>query len=313
MDDFLQPPHLTNGMRVAVIAPAGALLDRAAVDAGTSVLERLGLQVVYGAHAFEVNGHFAGTDEQRAADLAWALSASDVDAVWCARGGFGSHRTVAALRTRREVPTPSHEKPFIGFSDLTVVHQYIAHAYGWVTFYGPNVDALGTATSYTLEMLQHALFSTSPFTIASPPDCPSPAALVPGVAEATLSGGCLELLAMLVGSDLSPRFEGRIAFFEDVATAVPRIDRRLAQLTAAGCFSGAAGVLVGEHAKSGNTPAELAQLSELFREHFGRLGIPCLYGVPLGHGLHQATLPLGTHCRLDSDNGVLEILRPGVR
>jgi len=313
MELFLQPPRLTDGMRVAVIAPASPVLDRTAFESGIGVLEQLGLQVVYGSSVFEVNGYLAGTDEQRAADLAWALCAPDIDAIWCARGGFGSHRTVAALHGRLQGQSPLHAKAFIGFSDLTVIHQYIARTFRWVTFYGPTVDDLENATEYTLEMLRRALFSTSTFTIANPPDVPRPTALVPGIAEAALTGGCLELLAMLVGSALSPLFEGKVVFFEDVAVSAPRVDRRLAQLMAAGCFAGAAGILIGEHAKSANSAAEAAQLSAVFREHFQPLGIPCLYGVPLGHGMHQATLPLGTLCRLDSVGGVLEVVRPGVR
>jgi muramoyltetrapeptide carboxypeptidase len=42
------------------------------------------------------------------------------------------------------------------------------------------------------------------------------------------------------------------------------------------------------------------------------LNAPTIYNLPLGHGKHLATLPLGVHARLNADKGQMEILESGV-
>jgi len=49
-------------------------------------------------------------------------------------------------------------------------------------------------------------------------------------------------------------------------------------------------------------------------EHrLGPLGVPVLYGHPLGHGRHLATLPLGVRYTLDADARTLTVDEPAVR
>jgi len=92
-----RPRSLRPGSRVAVVAPSSGLLAASALDRGVRALERLELEVVVGAAVREIRGYLAGEDGRRAEDLLWALSDRSIDAVWCARGGYGAARTVAAL------------------------------------------------------------------------------------------------------------------------------------------------------------------------------------------------------------------------
>jgi muramoyltetrapeptide carboxypeptidase len=106
--------------------------------------------------------------------------------------------------------------------------------------------------------------------------------------------------------------EGRILFIEDVGEETYSIDRMLAQLWLAGKLQKAAGIIWGECSKCG--PADLQPsfatpftLGETIDYHLGRLAVPVLAGLTIGHTADQATLPLGIRATLDADRGTLTI------
>lgn len=264
-------------------------------------------------HVDALRGYLAGEDRDRAADLVAALSDDSFDAVWCARGGYGAMRTVAALSGDPLGPLEGERsKAVVGFSDVTVIHALLARRLGWVSFYGPTVASLARASDYTLEGVERALFRSAPFLVPANPDDPWVTTVHPGTAEGPLKGGCLALLAALVGTPLQVDFDGCIAFFEDVDESPARIDRFLSQLTAAGCFEGCRGVAIGEHVDIEVTGGASLGLEHVFEDLIGPLGVPACYGLPIGHGRHLATLPLGTPCRLDADAGTLAFTEAGV-
>jgi muramoyltetrapeptide carboxypeptidase len=297
-DATRRPARLRPGARVAVVAPSSPPPEPSMLGRGIRALGRLGLETVVAPGAWEVQGYLAGDDRRRAEDLLWALGDDSIDAVWCARGGYGAQRTVAALPDGELQALRGRDaKALIGFSDITVLHALVSARLGWVSFHGPVVSDLGRASEYTLAGVRDALFAAEPFTVAPHPDDEFVTTLVPGQAEGPLAGGCLTLLAALAGTPLQVDFAGRIAFFEDVHEPPYRIDGRLSQLLAAGCFRECAGIVIGEHVADLLAP----------------LGIPCCFYLPLGHGAHLATLPIGARAQLDADQGVLRIVEPGVR
>jgi muramoyltetrapeptide carboxypeptidase len=309
----LLPPRLRPGARVGVIAPSSGTLEPSRVARGAAELERMGLEVVYGAHVRENRGYLAGEDRARAEDLLWALGDPSLDAVWCARGGYGAQRTVAALAPGEiEALAGRPPKVFVGFSDITILHALIARRLGWVTFYGPNVTSLGDRDSYTLEGVRRALFDAAPYAVGPHPDDPWVSTLRPGTAEGRLGGGCLTLLSALAGTPLQVDFAGRICFFEEVHERAYAIDRALSQLLAAGCLDGCRGIAIGEHTDVPEDGPTLG-VEQVFEDLLRPLGIPACFYLPLGHGEHLATVPLGATVRLDADAGTLSVLDPPVR
>jgi muramoyltetrapeptide carboxypeptidase len=310
----VRPPRLGPGNRVAVIAPSSGLLEPSRLARGVAELEAMGLEVELGPHVHEIRGYLAGEDRARAEDLLWALGDPRIDAVWCARGGYGAQRTIAALAPGElEALAGRPAKVFIGFSDITVLHALLARHLGWVTFYGPNVVSLGERDPFTLEGVHRALFAGEPYAVGAHPDDPWVSTLHPGIGEGLLGGGCLTLLAALAGTALQVNLAGKICFFEDVDEATYVIDRSLSQLLAAGCFDGCRGIAIGEHADVvAEGPSSLG-LEQVFEDLLGPLGIPICFFLPLGHGRHLATLPLGAPVRLDADAGTLSVLEPPVR
>jgi len=310
-----QVPVLRAGMRVGVVAPASPVSDPDLAERGLTVLRDLGLEVELAADPGRRRGHLAGTDAQRAADLAAMLARPDLDALVCLRGGEGTLRTLLSLPP--DLPrrlAGARPKAVVGFSDITLLHAWLAAELGWTSFAGPGVTSLAAATPYTLEHFRRALFVAEPYDVGPAPGDPAPTTLVPGSAEGPLAGGCLSLLVSLLATPWAPDLTGCVLFVEDVNERPYRIDRMLSQLLAAGQLQRCAGIVVGECV--GCEPADPARsltLDEVVDDLLVPLGVPLLAGLPLGHGRNLATVPLGQPVRLDADAGILRILRPGVR
>jgi muramoyltetrapeptide carboxypeptidase len=310
-----RPPRLRPGMTLGVVAPSGPVLERSRIGRGVAALERLGFRVELAPHARDDYGYLAGRDADRADDLLAMLERDDVDGVLCLRGGYGALRTALALdrdRLRRLADRPP--KPFIGYSDITVLHALLGRELGWTTFYGPMVTSFVDASDYTVAAFRRALLAAEPFEVPPDPDDPYVETLVPGEAEGELAGGCLALVVSLLGTPWELDLRGKLFFFEDVNEPPYAIDRMLTQLLAAGKLQGCAGIVVGEHADCRpRGPGNSLSLEQVFDDLLRPLGLPAIYPLPIGHGRHLATLPIGAPARLDATNRTLRILEPGVR
>ena len=295
----LQRPRLSPGDRVAVVAPSGAV-DEARLHAGCAVLEALGLDVVLGAHVLDrVPPNFAGTDADRAGDLATAWCDPTVRGVLCARGGHGATRLLERLDWR--ALAAAGPKVLHGASDITALHVAFGRRLGITSSFGPMVaGALADGRPDDVAALRDALFGVAPLHLSGG------RALLPGTAAGRLAGGTLSLLTALLGTPDAPApMTGRIVFLEDVREAPYRVDRMLTQLLRAGVLAGVAGFALGTWTDCGD-PVEL---ENVLLERLTPLGAPILAGLDVGHGARQRTLELGAPARLDTERRTLEITR----
>ena len=309
----LKPRRLRPGATFGVVAPASPLYNRGDLARATAVLTRLGFQVKPGQHVRDRHGYLAGSDQARADDFMHVWCDPEVDAIICLRGGYGSARIIDRLEFADLAARP---KPFVGFSDITALHLALGRRANLVTFYGPMMLSLARpgVSSYTLDGLVKALSQAEPLGVVPPnPDDPWVETLTGGVAEGELVGGCLTLLAQALGTADQPDWRGKIVFFEDVKAEPYQIDADLTQLLRTGAFDGVAGIIVGEHADVGPRAYRAAfpstlSLEDVLDDLLRPLGVPTIYNLPLGHGPHLATLPLGVHARLDANDGRLELV-----
>jgi muramoyltetrapeptide carboxypeptidase len=295
----LRRPRLGPGDRVAVLAPSGAV-DEARLCAGCAVLERLGLEVVLGAHVLDrVLPNLAGTDADRAGDLATAWCDPTVRGVICARGGYGATRLLDRLDWR--ALAAAGPKVLHGASDITALHVAFGRRLGITTSFGPTVSgALADGRPEDVAALRDALFAVGPLRLCGERE------LVPGAATGRLAGGTLSLLTALLGTPDAPApMAGRIVFLEDVREAPYRVDRMLTQLLRAGVLEGVAGFALGTWTGCGD-PVEL---EGVLLERLTPLGVPILAGLEVGHGPRQRTLELGAPARLDTERRTLELTR----
>jgi muramoyltetrapeptide carboxypeptidase len=287
---------LGTGATIACVAPASPVFDRSLVDAGLAALEAHGYRALVPADRRD--GHLAGSAAERAAELEGAFADSAVDAVMCVRGGYGSGQLLPLLDLER---LAASGKPLIGMSDITHLHVPLAAA-GAACLWGPMLVKQGSAGEYTTRLFRQAL-SGRPYTV---PATAQAVTIVPGRVRALLTGGTTSVLCATLGTPWELDTEGRLLLLEEVCEEPYRIDRRLTQLAQAGKLAAAAGFVVSEHHECAPRRAERSQtLMQVLRRHLEPLGKPCLYGLPLGHGEHLATVPLGVPVELDAGAGIL--------
>ncbi len=106
---------LKQGAKIAVVAPAGRF-DKKRLNRGMQILQEWEYTLVPGPNLDAAHRYFAGTSEQRAADLNWAFTDPDIDAVWFARGGYGTVQVLDQIDW-----SAVDDRPVIGFSDATAL------------------------------------------------------------------------------------------------------------------------------------------------------------------------------------------------
>ena len=247
----------------------------------------------------------AGRDEDRAADVNAILSDPDVKAVVCLQGGYGTPRLIPLLD---EDAFRANPKAICGYSDLTTLHLAASRWGNVVSFYSNGVTGIGApeVTDFSKASLRRALFSDEPYGSIGPnPDDPYVRTIVGGRATGRLAGGCAGLLTSAIGTRLQPDFRGRIVILEEIENEGYILDGILTHLRNAGLFDGAAGIVVGDiNAKWSGGIAELSA-EDIVEEVLAPLGLPLIFGLPIGHNKHHATVPLGALATLDAVSGSL--------
>jgi muramoyltetrapeptide carboxypeptidase len=312
-----RPPRLGSGARIALVAPAGPLLEGDDLTRAGALCRALGYEPVLSPGAGRHYGYLAGTDQERLDDLNAALGDPSLDAVWCLRGGYGATRILDRVDFAALARRP---KPLVGFSDITALLIGAVVRAGVVAFHGPVARA--AMPPFSREHFERVLTRPEPAgrlgRLPPPSDVLIPrenriVTLAGGTAEGPLFGGNLSLIQCLLGTPFFPDLEGAILFLEDVGEDLYRVDRMLAHLRAAGALDRLAGVAVGRFTDLERRGADGALgFDEVLRTYFGPLGIPVAHGFPVGHIDDQWTLPLGIRARLDADAGDLELLEAAV-
>jgi muramoyltetrapeptide carboxypeptidase len=302
-----KPARLREGDTVAVVAPASSWENRSEILRGVAGLEAWGLNVKLGEHVNDRHGYMAGRDEDRAADLHAALADPDVRAIVCLQGGYGSPRLIPLLDAAVFGANP---KSICGYSDLTTLHLAASQWGDVISFYSNGAAGVGSpeVTDFSKASLRRALFSDEPFGPIGPnPDDPYVRTVVGGRATGRLAGGCAGLLSSALGTRLQPDFRDRIIVLEEIELEGYTLDGIFTQLRNAGLFEGAAGIVVGDiKTKWSGGIAELST-EDIVEEVLAPLGLPLIFGLPIGHNKHHATVPLGALATLDADAGTLVV------
>jgi muramoyltetrapeptide carboxypeptidase len=312
----VRPPRLAAGARIALVAPAGPLLEKDDLTRAGALCRALGYEPVLSPGAGRHYGYLAGTDRERLEELNAALADPAIDAVWCIRGGYGTTRILHQVDFAALARRP---KALVGYSDITALLIGAVVRAGVVAFHGPVARAAMPA--FSRAHFERVLARAEPAGRLG--RLPQPDVLLPrenrivtlagGTAEGPLFGGNLSLLQCLLGTPFCPDLDGAILFLEDVGEDLYRVDRMLAHLRAAGALDRLAGVAVGRFTELERRGADGALgLEEVLETYLLPLGIPVAHGFPVGHIDDQWTLPLGVRARLDADAGDLELLEAAV-
>jgi muramoyltetrapeptide carboxypeptidase len=313
----VRPRRLQPGDTVGLVDPASAIWEPMNVEIVVESLTALGFKTKQGANLLARRGYFAGTDEQRAADLNTMFADPEVRAIHCVRGGWGCARLLPLL----DWPTIARNpKILLGYSDITALLLALHAKTGLVTFHGP----LGTSqwNPFNVGYLKRVLQEGEAVTFENLKEIDKDDLTVtenriqtlhPGTARGRLLGGNLTVLTSLVGSGYLPDWEGCILFLEDVEEAPYRIDRMLTQLHLAGILQKARAVIWGNctDCKVGESYGSLT-VTEVLQDHLRPLGVPAWRGAMIGHVERQFTLPVGIEVEVDAGAGTIRMVEVGV-
>jgi muramoyltetrapeptide carboxypeptidase len=302
------------GSTIGIVTPGSQAESRAEVLRGIAWWETHGYRVMLAAGALMETDWHAGPPEVRARDLQDAFADPEIDAIQTMRGGYGSAQVIPLLDLEAIARQP---KAFFGLSDITALHVAF-NAAGLATFYGPSLTMVGDPSppAFTTDRLLSVLEGATSGLV--PPDAErlNLLAISPGRASGRLLGGCLTDFMYTIGTPWEASLDGAIWFFEETSTAPIRIDRSLLWLDQIGKLRGVRGIVVGELAgcewyEFQSSPRSKT-LEHVLTDRLGGLGVPILYGLPLGHGATLSTLPLGVQATIDADALTLTIDEPAL-
>lgn len=314
---LIKPARLREGDLVGLIAPGGHTSD-AAIEKSVRNIEALGFRARLGANLRAVHGNYAGSVQQRLADLHAMFADPEVKAIWCIRGGSGCISLLASLDYALIRANP---KILLGYSDITALHLAIHRHAGLVTFHGPVASS--TASPYATAHLLALLMDPRPtYTIPMAMENARQAMAEPhyairtvhgGSASGPLMGGNLSMVSALAGTPYAADFRGSILFIEEVNEAPYRIDRWMTQLDLAVGLKKAAAVMIGICDQCEGTDEDITlTLDETFDIHLQPLKAPAVTGYSFGHIRNQFTIPMGIRATLDTERQTLTLLEPSV-
>lgn len=292
---MIQPPFLKQGATVGIIAPARKL-DEAVARKAKALLETWRLTVVLGKHLFtNEHSYLSASDEHRRMDFQQMLEDEKIEAIFCARGGYGSTRIIDQLKYEPLLKKP---KWIIGFSDITSIHLQLSRL-GIQSIHG-TMPVLFTSDEQkrSVEALRTLLFGHLDL-MAVPYDLSNKL----GNAAGQLIGGNLSLLIDSLGTPSEMNTKNKILVMEDVGEYFYRIDRMIMQLKRANKLSDLAGLVVGHFTDiTESTLAFGETVKEIILHHTREYKYPVAFNFPIGH--LQPNLPFvqGAQVKLEVED-----------
>ena len=313
-----KPRALPRGGTIGVAAPASAV-DLELVEAAEKRWREAGFAVVRRDDLGARDRYLAGDDARRAAELRELWADPRIDAILCARGGYGCHRIIDRLDA---AAARAAAKPLTGYSDITTLLLWQVRCARLVGLHGPMFERGGDISDDEFGAMIEMLTGTERLPVTRAGREGFGAAV-----EGPLVGGSLTLVAASLGTPWAIEARGAILMLEDVGERPYRIDRLLQQLRCAGVLDGVVGVGLGHFERCDEpAPSEGGQQArgerseptgaissqQILREWLDAAGVPWVSGLPFGHGTPNLVWPMGARARLDGARATLHILERGV-
>jgi muramoyltetrapeptide carboxypeptidase len=300
------PQRLSKGDTIALIAPGGAVFNEKDITVAEEEIRRAGFQTVRSPNILKQYGQFAGTDQERAADVAWAFQKTEVKAVVAMRGGSGCARITHLLDYQEMVANP---KIFMGFSDITTLLHAIWLNTGMYTFHGPV--GYSTWNTFSMEQLGNVLISAG-----TSISLQSQILLNKDNAESVrgrVFGGNLRVFTHLLGTPLEPTDTDMILMIEEVEEEPYSIDRALTHIRQWRNFHKVRAVVFGGFSKCvPEEPTRSLTLEQVLTNFAEDAGVPVLWNAAFGHIRDKVTFPIGAVTTIDLANGKLILDEPCV-
>lgn len=299
---LVKPAALLPGDTVAVVSLASTP-DSSYVDAAVRVLSDWGYVPVVGKHALAQFGSFAGTIEQRLADLRWAFDNPNFKAVMSTRGGYGSVQELQLLPRKY---FKKHRKWLIGYSDISAVHAAMASdgvmsIHGHMGGYLAQFNGKDSVSGFLRTLLSVGKISY---------ELPDTNALnKPGIAKGILFGGNLSVINDIADTPIdfiSKNKKDIILFIEDLDENIHSMSRILYRMKFAGILDNINGLIIGNF-KGYDPISDYQTMNDMIYDIVKDLNIPVVFGFPVGHIDDNYPLIQGSNATLQVQNGVVRL------
>ncbi|MDR1370591.1 MAG: LD-carboxypeptidase [Dysgonamonadaceae bacterium] len=269
------PNALRPGDRISIIAPSG-VVEPGYVEKTRKIFENWGLQVILGEHLFKKYGRFAGTASERLHDLQNSLDDPDIQAVFFARGGYGTVDILDRISLDKFKQNP---KWLIGFSDITILHSLISGA-GICSLHAPMSAHLAEEGENELSALylKKILFGEKPEYRIGDHDLNRN-----GSCSGYIRGGNLSILSGLRGTPYDLLTENTILFLEDIDEQAYHIDRMMQNLKLGGILEKISGLIIGRFSGCHDDPQMNCTIYESIFHLVERYDYPVCFDFPVGH------------------------------
>jgi muramoyltetrapeptide carboxypeptidase len=282
------PAHLKKGDLILVIATARKR-SQEMVQPAIDILMSWGLQVETGPNIYKEHHQFAGTDEERAADLQWALDHKTAKAILVTGGGYGTLRIIDRVNFKGIQKYP---KWFAGYSDVTIIHSRL-HLLGLASIHGTMAFQFTRHQEATLSLKKLLFGENIKYE-------PKPSLLNrKGLAEGEIIGGNLSILYALSGSADDISTKNKILFIEDLDEQLYHVDRMILQLKRSGKLKGLKALIVGGMTEMKDNAVPYGKTAEeIITDAVKEYNYPVCFHFPAGHVEDNRSVYFGVKAKL---------------
>lgn len=294
------PKKLEKTDYIGIISPASCE-EKSFIESKLKFLSEIGIKYKIGNSIFNKYGYFAGTDSERASDFMNMICDPEIKAIICFRGGYGCIKILDKLNYSTIKDNP---KFIIGYSDITLLLNYISKKTGIVTYHGPMINS-NLEDSITFEGLKNQLYKLNSKVILNETlfnnlTILNPNTLNKNIINGRLVGGNLSMICSSMGTPYEINTKNSILLLEDIGECPYKIDRMLTQLFLSNKFKSVKAILLGHFTNcESSVPNRSFSLKETLLHNLIPLDIPIFSGFPSGHDYPNVTLPIGANIRID--------------
>lgn len=297
------PPYLKPGDTIGITCPAG-YIKQDEIAPAIRTMQSWGFKIRVGNTVGKRDYSFGGTDAERLQDLQAMLDDPSIQAIMCARGGYGSARIIDQVDF---TSFRKHPKWVIGFSDITVLHCHINRLFGIATLHSKMCNSFPDDLSKAESIVQETILSIQQALTGKPMQylTPSDANNRLGTAKGVLIGGNLSMLQSVLGTNSEINTNGKILFVEEVSEYLYTLDRMFNSLQRAHKLDNLAGLIIGgfNRIKPDDPGEEFGRsLFDIVKEKVKDLPYPVCFNFPVGHQKSNYALKCGVMHQLDVQN-----------
>lgn len=302
---MLKPKSLKKGDTIGVVSTARKITTKELAPS-VEFVKQWGLNVVLGKSIDAEENQYAGNDELRKSDFQDMLDNPDIDAIWCAKGGYGTVRIIDGLDFSEFLKNP---KWIIGYSDITVLHSHI-HNLNVETLHAQILLGVETKSPETSQSIRKVLFGedykvtyfVSDEELSYKESSSGSKLNRNGNAKGILTGGNLSVLYSLCGSDSALHTDGKILFIEDLDEYLYHIDRMMVNLKRNGMLQNLAGLIVGGMTEMHDNIIPFGKTAEeIVWDAVKEYKYPVCFNFPAGHIDDNRALVMGREIELIVD------------